>query len=643
MPLYAVRPLFSCATPLRLTSPANSTPLRHSPDSEAPTSLHTFTRSRPSPSISPPHSPHGGRPLLPRSASSHQYLQRPKLSPRGKHTPSFADHAEEITPHPDNMTSDISNDHVDSPSRSLDATPVSPPDTSSSDDEPHAQPVHSLEQLHEAVRRIEINRQSSPTEELPSLQVDGPSHAGSNQDHRPVTPPGHLSSTARKIAHSRSSTETSILHNPITSQRDGSTDASDDEGDPTFTKPPLIRKKSGELVKPAIRPRSRRQHSSMPGTPTYSKAVHFNDDIEQVRHFLQAEKPLAVSAGTSPVETYDDEPEFPWLGPGRRGVELEMRTVNFPRDSLERQALPIRLDKLWLSADKKQLMGAVAVANLAFHKHVAARFTFDHWRTTSEVVAEYQADLNVSKASDGFDVFRFGVKLVDQGSIETKSLLLCLRYHVNGQEYWDNNDGQNFQVEFTQVHTPAPPTKKASPGLGARPIPRSRHNSPASRRPRSMPSFDDDFSSGFDGGPNFKFRGAFGSSEKAPTLPDTPPPPKVKQNVSGQQFGSRYDFGASLTAALSQAQGQMGQGDAGERAATARGDERAAPGLTRNAASLAMPATSGTDSPRHDALLANKQSLDSRAYQEFVSKFCFVGTPKAPSATSAPPAAPPPS
>ncbi|USP75796.1 MACRO domain containing protein [Curvularia clavata] len=56
-------------------------------------------------------------------------------------------------------------------------------------------------------------------------------------------------------------------------------DGSDIEDDELRVKPPLLRKNAGELVKPAFRPPSRRSPSSMPGTPTYSKAMQFDEQF----------------------------------------------------------------------------------------------------------------------------------------------------------------------------------------------------------------------------------------------------------------------------------------------------------------------------------------------------------------------------
>ncbi len=450
-----------------------------------------------------------------------------------------------------------------------------------------------------------------------------------------TTPAGSaLTPEARKISHSRSSSEMSLstkipnlqdLPDPIS-------DDSDLEEDELRMKPPLLRKKSGELVKPALRPPSRRRPSSMPGTPTFSKAVHFNEDIEQVRHFLQVDRPIAVSAGSSPVETYESETEYPFGSDNgyssRPTVEWEIRLANFPRDTLDRKVLPVRVERIFLSPDYKTLIGSVAVANIAFHKLVVARFTLDYWKTTSEVVAEYNDDIRRRNVNDGYDRFSFNIKLADQAHLESKTLLLCVRYNVNGQDFWDNNNFMNFQVDFVKKVKPRGTATQATQPLGTRPsIPRSRHSTPHTR-PRSMPaSFEDDFSGSL--GSKFEFEGgrpAFGNLQ-APTLRfkqqgnSTQANPHAEEEArkpskTGQAFSTRYDFGASLSAALFNAQKTPGGGQKSRDDAKAKTNH----GSTVTGRSGAPLAT--TQKPA--ALSAKKPDLKSAEYNELIQNYCFV-------------------
>ena len=410
---------------------------------------------------------------------------------------------------------------------------ISPPDSSnnSSDDEEmsrgRGRELENLAELQAAIRIIEQRKEGSPTGKnddskkarvaldlvIPSSDKSSkPSNTSTESQKLP------LSKEARKISHSRSSTDSNIVLDvahqtqsllPMQYNRPES-DEDDEDSDEAGNrfKPPMVRKKSGELVRPALRPASsKRRPSSMPGTPTYSKAVHFDSHLEHVRHFLQVDKPLAVSAGSSPVESYESEIEFPFGAedsgrPKGQCYGWEIKLSNFPAKTEERKHQPVRVERIFLSSDNKNLIGVVAVQNLAFHKQVTARFTFDYWKTTSEVIADYNNDVRRKQLNDGCDRFNFTIKLNDQANLENKTMFFCIRYDVNGQQYWDNNGSINYQVEFSQnskAHG-----KNGISGLGARPInalPRSRPSPPMSaggNRPRSMPQSFDDFASGFD-------------------------------------------------------------------------------------------------------------------------------------------------
>ena len=412
-------------------------------------------------------------------------------------------------------------------------------------------------------------------------------------------------------------------------------------------KPPLVRKKSGELVKPALRLPAHRRPSSLPGTPTFGKAVHFNEDIEQVRHFLQVDRPMAVSAGTSPVETYESETEFPFggddegsFGSALRPLGLEIRLPNFPRDCYERQTMPVRLERISLSADQKNLVGVVAVANLCYHKLVMARFTFDYWKTTSEVAAEYTNDVRMRRdANDSYDRFTFSIKLSEQTNLEKKTLLLCVRYNVNGHDYWDNNGTVNYQVGFLRRKAGYSQQQSATavqrPSNGVT-IPRSRGSAGAAQRPRSMPpSFDDDFAESLAG--DFKFRQAKPSLTLSPQQQQQQQPKLRFKNaaqtghdesresgnpgVGSKGLSNRYNFGASLSAALSNAQTALGDRSGVE---PRNGNTKADFGYFGQTNGNTSSATAAAGSGKPPAFATEKPDLKSVEYDELIQKYCFV-------------------
>ena len=501
---------------------------------------------------------------------------------------------------------------------------ISPPESDNSDDGEGKERGRELEiaELQKAVRSIDLKREGSPDKigKRVQLTVSAPISQ--------ITSPSALTPEARKISHSRSSTAEIVNHRPtfVESPIQTTDDSEDDDEDGAPFKPSLVRKKSGELVKPALRPSSRRRYSSMPGTPTYHKSVHFNESENQTRHFLQVDKPMAVSAGTSPVETYDSESEYPFDYSGK----CEIRLSNFPQDTYERKLKPVRVERLFLSSDKETLVGTVAVQNLSFQKLVIARFTLDHWKTTSEVVAEYNNDLQQS--SDGCDKFNFNIKLSDSANIESKTMLLCVRYNVNGTDFWDNNDDRNYQIDFTKAVRKSKNQPNSS--LGARPlsaIPRSRHLPPSSPSGRGRSdSTDDEFGARFDMGSTYQFctpNKIITESGGSILLK-----PKPKRNVpvsngptqSHNNLGGRYDFGASLSAALSTAQDRLGRNSGLMHGAPQKQEIDYFTNQDRNDSPIAVKeekpdfsvSSGGSDRP----------AMGSAQYRDLVQKFCYVGS-----------------
>ena len=595
----------------------------------------------------------GFRPGLPRSASS--YIKRERRSPSLQRniTPDATPGEEE--------EEEVEEARTMSPTRSLRQSPppvndsiiptgavISPPDStqnSSDDEEPDresAWDVENLKELQDAVNAIPLHRQGSPDMDgngdggRPKLALDLSAASPRFKTVDIASPP--LSKEARKISHSRSSTESAVLD--LSRQASESPSSESDMEEERLKKPPMLRKKSGELVRPALRPSSaRRRPSSMPGTPTYNKAVHFDNNLEHVRHFLQVDRPLAVSANSSPVELHEGATEFPFHHDGSKSIEppwqWEIRTPNVPSETVDQKHMPIRVEKVFLSPDKKTLIGTVVVHNLAFHKSVVARFTLDYWKTTSEVSAEFSHDVRRQHVDDDHDRFNFSIKLEDQNNLEKKTLFFCVRYSVNGQEFWDSNGGINYQVDFSKKHLPQK-GKTGAPGATSRPLgpmPRNRPTPPPSGRlrPVSVPSFDD-FAHGFNrpfdltspptaaslvGEKPIKFR----NKGANPIIPDAP---SLRLKNQAQAFGNRYDFGASLSATK--------QGGFFAESPTPLDSPEFFPG------SNTVPKTKEEAKPEKEsetkmavhkpAAFSDKPSVQSQSYTDLINKYCFVRSSK---------------
>jgi Carbohydrate/starch-binding module (family 21) len=645
------------------TPPSNLSPIASKTNSPAPSRSQSFVNGQ---LLSPEVAAAPKRPNLPRSAGSSSYLSKHRRSPSLNDAKEVLYNGEAAA---ENGSFDPHGSLRQSPPPSNNALiptgmTISPPDSahnsSDEEDKPRGRGRQSLEaanlkELQAAISAIEQRRESSPNRRQHDreAQVDTRDFADTGR------PP--LSKEARKIAHSRSSTDSNIvfdtsvvqISSPPGSKQDSD---EDDESDGTPTsRPSMVRKKSGELVRPALRPTSRRRPSSMPGTPTYSKAVHFDSHLEHVRHFLQVDRPLAVSAGSSPVEQYESETEFP-LGLDESGTrsreppyEWEIKLSNFPYQELAaRNSLPVHVERIFLSSDNKTLIGSIAVQNLAFHKLVISRFTFDYWKTTSEVVADFNHDIRRKQQNDGLDRFNFSIKLADQVNLENKTMFFCVRYSANGQDYWDSNNGYNYQVDFSKKLKPQNGKK------GARPLntlPRSKPSPTSSgQRPKSSPGSFDDFAAGI---PNIGFGQSAGSLMGEPKLKLRTPPTKAgivpdaptrRSHKSSQAFGNRYDFNSSLTAAKNNAYAALGDLSGLVPSTDTKQSSHKVPAV------VALPTTSALNSSKSEtdmgrmqaasvskapavgpvpskpaALLSEKPSLASQSYQELVEKYCFVG------------------
>ncbi|OLN83303.1 Glyoxalase 3-like protein 1 [Colletotrichum chlorophyti] len=600
------------------------------------------------------------RPSLPRSAS---YLTKQRRTPPAATGPVTNGTSDQPTPP---GTSDDLKGMATSSSVRQSPPPVtdergmpkgaiiSPPDSGSEEEDVavRGRQLDNLRELKDAISQIPVHREASPSAkpEQPTLALvinDEPVKDGIPYSFSTGSLETLAKSVARRAGHIRSSTEPKII---MSKSAEASLTNSEEESDEeTPRKPQMVRKKSGELVRPALRPPSRRRPSSMPGTPTFSKAVHFDSHLEHVRHFLQVDRPLAVSAGSSPADNYDSDTEYPFPGdeqrPGARTppYEWEIVTANHPADTPIRKALPVRLERVWLSSDQKNLLGSIGVANLAFQKSVTCRFTLDYWKTTSEVGAEYSHEVRPHDGGVAHDRFTFTIKLSDLANLETKTLFFCIRYNVNGQEYWDNNYGTNFQVDFRKKYLPQN-GKRGLQGAAGRPaLPRSnRRASPASApRPKSMNVGFDDFGHqsklNFDqpiheylgeSGPNAGLR--LKSNKSTGNLASDNLSSRLSA-PSGQAFANRYDFGASLTAAVQAAKDSMGKDRnpdglymKSHRKIQVPVQQPQQPKATTTSKAPAVsmpvmaPAAPGTDSPN--------TSLASSSYEELVNKYCFFGS-----------------
>ncbi|KAJ2897589.1 protein phosphatase regulator [Zalerion maritima] len=536
---------------------------------------------------------------------------------------------------------------------------ISPPDSSNSSSDEAEEPERgrTLEKqmvaLQEAISQIPQHRSMSPPRTgLIDMPLSPPSTTAlSSEGMHHCFSTGSLLGLGggnRRRSHVKSNTEPKIIYSK---SLDASLTESEEDSDVDIRKKPvMVRKKSGELVRPALRPSSRKRPSSMPGTPTFGKNVHFDSCLEQVRHFCDVDRPSAVSAGSSPVDTYDTDDEFPFEASKRSPpCEWELVLSNFPGLTESRKSSSVRMERVWLSADQKSLLGSVIVSNLAFQKIVTCRFTLDYWKTTSEVAAEYSHEVRPRESPIGQDRFTFSIKLADTANLENKTLYFCIRYNVNGQELWDNNNHANFQVDFKKKHLPQN-GKRGFQGASfrlANSLPRSnRRGTPPSSRKGSNSGTLDDFRQ--DGKADresiHEVLGEAGSTSGLRLKGVKSTPSIASDNLSkglgspsGQAFSNRYDFGASLSAAKQAAKGSSPMNSPTiEREVEGLYMKPNRRGEAANAAKMRMNASTTTptkpsvpqkpSAPNSVVPAPYASAIASSSYEEILNKYCFFGS-----------------
>ena len=79
--------------------------------------------------------------------------------------------------------------------------------------------------------------------------------------------------------------------------------------------------------------------------------------------------------------------------------------------------------------------------NPDYNKIVKVRYTQDNWATYKDI------DLSYLSSISGTDSERWDITLnLDENKIN--DFHYCIYYQVNGQTYWDNNFGENYDKNY---------------------------------------------------------------------------------------------------------------------------------------------------------------------------------------------------
>ncbi|KAF9577497.1 hypothetical protein BGW38_007256 [Lunasporangiospora selenospora] len=190
-----------------------------------------------------------------------------------------------------------------------------------------------------------------------------------------------------------------------------------------------------------------RQARPMNSPLTSPKYVHFNTELEHVRLFLQGETPSCVAGRDTIIDRTDETGSTCDTTIALLNWAAISSASSFQPGDINAGALPLQVENVVLSEDKSELRGTILIHNIAFHKQVFVRYTVDFWRTQTDIPAEFVESITGSAV----DRFGFKVPLNMDKTIVEKTFCFAVQYQVVGREFWDSNNGMNYQVECKRV------------------------------------------------------------------------------------------------------------------------------------------------------------------------------------------------
>ncbi|KFM81650.1 CBM21 domain-containing protein, partial [Stegodyphus mimosarum] len=245
-----------------------------------------------------------------------------------------------------------------------------------------------------------------------------------------------------------SQAEGSCVTSPVDEVSEGST-SSALSSEPTSSGKDLL--SPPEACPRLVRSTSLKTGKTPPGTPSRKKIVRFADvlglDLEAIRHFVKDDDaPIVPQSAFADLKVPTTSSSTPLLAWNRSSNALTPTGCRFVPQFEQPGSDPHFLDKVRQQKvclenaviNDLRVTGVIRVLNLGFEKLVLVRYTTTEWAVHTDLTADY-----VPSSCDGFsDKFSFNIHLPHLSP--GQRLLFAIKYVANGQEFWDNNCGNNY-------------------------------------------------------------------------------------------------------------------------------------------------------------------------------------------------------
>ncbi|KAH3682977.1 hypothetical protein WICPIJ_006064 [Wickerhamomyces pijperi] len=396
----------------------------------------------------------------------------------------------------------------------------------------------------------------------------------------------------------------------------------------TLASPRLPKKLKSSLKLPGLK-RSNSLPQGMDGNSTSSKQVRFSNNLTRVKTFSILSKPMSVSANLpEPVfltkdyskpmfmcydsgnddedeSSSDDEgffkmkPKANKVSPIRKSYRSSnhskhiLKLHNFKTPNMLRGTERIKLIELKIdSINNFELLGVIHVVNLCFEKKVEIKYSIDNWKSNFIHFANYHKSIN--SRTDEFQ-FKINFKnLIKSKDYSDNNLLqICLIYCANNETYYDNNSNENYKLTIVD-HDSSSTSKSASTSTS-------------------------------------NTRSTY-SHERLTTTST------IKSNFTGD-FNHKYYFPAtSTTASSSPSQGSNFFFSSSSSASSSSSTSSSNTSVSSNSSNSSLstmdltfkpstttPSTSSSSSVSPCSISSPQphRVLDSEAYNEFLSKYCY--------------------
>ncbi|XP_074025710.1 glycogen binding subunit 70E isoform X1 [Leptinotarsa decemlineata] len=130
--------------------------------------------------------------------------------------------------------------------------------------------------------------------------------------------------------------------------------------------------------------------------------------------------------------------------------EVDSWEVTFPQPASDYVAFRKRLDSEKVSLEnvivkecEDTILGTIKVSNMSFQKEVIVRSSTNDWKTYEDSFCVYVPNNITSSVGPAYvlyDTFSFKIPLPPK----VKKVEFCVCFRCEGNEYWDNNHGNNY-------------------------------------------------------------------------------------------------------------------------------------------------------------------------------------------------------